>query len=197
VKSALDVHRALLADAVPHEILRLRSPVLTADDLPRALGVPRTSCAAVRCYRTTEDGGSAMVAVLVRAGDVPDPSSLLTALDVSSVRPATAAEVNEATDYAAGLVSPLCLPDDVLLLADAALGGSDVLYVPTGETGVALGIGVRDLLVASGAKVTTLTAGRLDVAERSGWQSGPGLATEDAHVLSLRRRPRVAARRTG
>jgi hypothetical protein len=135
--------------------------------------------------------------VLVRSGDVPDPSSLLTAAGAGSLRPATSDEINEATDFAAGLVSPLCLPGDVLLLADAALGASDALYVPTGETGVALGIHLRDLLVTSGALVTTLTARPLDAAERSGWQGAPGLESGDARVLSLRRRRPVGARRTG
>jgi prolyl-tRNA editing enzyme YbaK/EbsC (Cys-tRNA(Pro) deacylase) len=194
VKSALDVHRVLLADGVPHEIVRLRTAVLTANDLPRALGVDPAACVAVRCYKTGDD---TLVAVMVRSGDLPDPSSLLRASDATSIRPASPDEVSEATDFAAGLVSPLCLPADVVLLADAALGAVDVLYVPTGETGVALGIHVRDLLIASGAKVTTLTARPLAAAERSGWQSAPGLESGDAQVLSLQRRRRVGARRTG
>jgi prolyl-tRNA editing enzyme YbaK/EbsC (Cys-tRNA(Pro) deacylase) len=188
VKSALDVHRALLAAGVEHEMVRLRTAVLRADDLPRALGVPAAACVAVRCYRTTgRTGERGLCAVLVRSGDTPDPASLLDALGAVSVRPATGSEVNAATDYAAGLVSPICLPADVPLLADAALGGTEVLYAPTGESGVALGIGTRDLLVASGARVTNLTAQRLVEEDRGGWQQGAAVEATDARVLALSR----------
>jgi 8-oxo-dGTP pyrophosphatase MutT (NUDIX family) len=157
VKSALDVHRALLAADIAHEMVRLRTPALSGDDLPRALGIPRESCAVVRCYRVTRrDGGTEVGAVLLRSGDTPDPASLLDAFQAVSIRPATGAEVNAATDYASALVSPICLPAKVRLLADAALGaapaGTGVLYTPTGESGVALGISTRELLVASGAR---------------------------------------------
>ncbi|MDT7536874.1 MAG: hypothetical protein QOE84_2354 [Actinomycetota bacterium] len=202
MKSALDVHRRLLADGVPHEMVRLRVPALTGDDLPRALSVPRSSCAVVRCYRVTRRDGTLHVgAVLLRSGDTPDPASLLDAFEAVSIRPATGAEVNAATDYASSLVSPVCLPEGVVLLADAALGASplpgDVLYAPTGESGVALGIHTRDLLVASGARVTNLTAAPLGEQERSDWQLGAGLESAEGAVVSLDRARLTGARRTG
>jgi prolyl-tRNA editing enzyme YbaK/EbsC (Cys-tRNA(Pro) deacylase) len=198
VKSALDVHRSLLAGDVPHEMVRLRAPALHGDELPRALAVPRESCAVVRCYRVTRrDGTTHIGAVLLRSGDTPDPASLLDAFQAVSIRPATGAEVNAATDYASSLVSPICLPPDVPLLADAALGSGDVLYAPTGESGVALGIHTRDLLLACGARVTNLTSGRLAESEQSDWQLGAGLATEGAAVLELERNRLAGARRTG
>ena len=198
MRSALDVHRSLLAADVPHEMVRLRTPALNGDELPRALGVPRRSCVVVRCYRVTRrDGTTHIGAVLLRSGDTPDPASLLDAFQAVSIRPATGAEVNAATDYASSLVCPVCLPDAVQLLADAALGASDVLYAPTGESGVALGIQTRDLLVASGARVTNLTAGRLAEQERSDWQRGAGLETAGAAVLPLERNRLAGARRTG
>jgi len=174
VKSALDVHRELLARGVAHEIVRLRTPALSADDLPEALDVPRGSCVAVRCYCVTRrNGRSVMVAVLVRAGDTPHPTSLLLALDATGLRPANAGEINEGTDYAAGLVSPLCLPSGMPLLADAALGadgdGSDAVYAAVGESGVALAIHLHDLLVAADAQVTSLTAQPLSELDRLGW----------------------------
>jgi Cys-tRNA(Pro)/Cys-tRNA(Cys) deacylase len=198
VKSALDVHRQLLAADVPHEMLRLRTAVLSADDLPDALGLEVGTCVAVRCYRTIgRDGSSRLCAVMVRAGDTPDPAAVLEALDAVSVRPATGAEINAATDYASNLVSPLCLPDDVLLLADSALGSSDVLYAATGESGVAVGVRTRDLLVTANARVTTLTARPLGAEERSGWQHGAGMESGGARVLSLAATRRDPARRTG
>src|SRR3954452_15569776 len=125
VKSALDVHRELLAAGVPHEMVRVRGGVLSADDLPAGLGADPQVCVAVRCYIATYDHAAAdrrqFVAVLLRSGDTPDPASLLEALQASAVRPATDAETNATTDYAAPLVCPVGLGPDVLLLADAAL----------------------------------------------------------------------------
>jgi hypothetical protein len=160
--------------------------------------VPRESCAVVRCYRVTgRDGTTRIGAVLLRSGDTPDPASLLDAFSAVSIRPATGAEVNAATDYASSLVSPVCLPVDVQLLADAALGSCEVLYAPTGESGVALGIRTGDLLVASGARVTNLTSGRLADQDRSDWRLSGGLESDDAAVVPLERSPLAGARRTG
>ncbi len=157
MRSALDVHRELLERDVPHEVVRLRTRVLSADDLPRALGLD-TGALSVRCYRTTaEDGTEGFAAVLVPAGAVPDPVALLDALGAAAARPATATEVNAVTDFAATLVCPVGLPPEVVLLADAAVGTSDVVYTAAGEGGVALGIRTRDLLVAVGARVAALT----------------------------------------
>lgn len=156
MRNALDVHRELLARDVPHEVVRLRSRVLTADDLPRALSLDR-GCVSVRCYVVERDRGRSFAAVLVPAGRVPSPSALLAALDARSVSPARPEQVNAATDCAAGLVSPVGLPPEVELLADAAVGESDVCYAAVGEGGVALGIRTRDLLVVTGARVATVT----------------------------------------
>jgi prolyl-tRNA editing enzyme YbaK/EbsC (Cys-tRNA(Pro) deacylase) len=196
VKSALDVHRELLAAGVAHEMVRLRGSVLSADDLPRGLDADPDSCVALRCYLATDaDGPDRFVAVMVRAGDTVDPASLLDALQATAVRPATAAEINATTEYAAPFVSPIGLDERVLLLADAALGGTDVLYVPTGESGVALGIRVRDLLVAARAHVTTLTARPLVTAERSAWDLGAGVGLPGAQVIELAPARRQAAHR--
>lgn len=156
MKSALDVHRELLSRDVPHEIVRLTRRVTSADELPRVLGLA-AGCVTVRCYDVQRRRGSAFAAVLVPAGRVPDPATLLDALDASSVRPADPDRVNAMTDYAANLVGPVCLPAPVELLADTALGRSDVCYCAVGEGGVALGIRTRDLLVTTGARVASLT----------------------------------------
>jgi Cys-tRNA(Pro)/Cys-tRNA(Cys) deacylase len=149
VKGALDIHRALLARDVPHEILRLPRVVLSADEVPDVLGLPRTHCVAVRMYEADD----ALVAVVVRAGDVPHPMTVLGATGARTLRPAPADRVNRDTDYAASLVSPLLLPSDVQVLADSCLSEIDVVYAPTGEGGTVLGIPLASLLVASAARV--------------------------------------------
>lgn len=152
MKGALDIHRELLARDVPHEIVRLPRGVLQADEIPDALGLSPQQCVAVRMYLA--DGE--LVAVGVPAGHTPHPGALLAALGVRSLRPAPAAEVNQRTDYAAGLVSPVLLPDDVPFYVEAALAQADVLYTATGDTGTALGIRTGDLLVVSSAEVAEL-----------------------------------------
>jgi prolyl-tRNA editing enzyme YbaK/EbsC (Cys-tRNA(Pro) deacylase) len=152
MKSALDLHRELLGKDVPHEIIRLPRVVLHADEIPDVLGVPQDQCVTVRVYVS----GRRMVAVAVPAGRHPLPTALADCIPGgSALRPATPQEVNEATDYAAGLVAPLLLP--VPLYADARLGSHAVLYTATGDTGTALGIATADLLVSSGARVAALT----------------------------------------
>jgi Cys-tRNA(Pro)/Cys-tRNA(Cys) deacylase len=156
VRGALDVHQELLARAVPHEVVRLRSRVLTADDLPRVMGLEQ-GCVTVRCYLVERDSGSSFAAVLVPAGTVPVPSRLLEALDACSVRPARPDQVNAVTDYAAGLVCPVGLSSQVELVVDREIEQTGTCYCALGEGGVALGIRTRDLLEATGARVAPLT----------------------------------------
>ena len=70
MKSALDVHQALLARDVQHEVVRLRSRVVTSDDLPRVLAVEH-GCVTVRCYIVERQGVRSFAAVLVPSGLVP------------------------------------------------------------------------------------------------------------------------------
>lgn len=153
---ALDVHRALLAKDVSHEIVRLTRPVVDADHLPAALGLPADVCVAVRVYALSR-AATPYVAAAVPAGSTADPTLLLHATGAGAVRLAGAAEVNAVTDSASGLVPPVALPADVPLLVDARLGVPPVLYTATGEGWTALGISARDLLLHTGARVATLT----------------------------------------
>lgn len=152
MKDALAIHRDLLAKGVPHEIVRLRRIILTADELPDALGLSSNQCVAVRMY----EADHRLVAVCVPAGTTPAPSALLQATGARRIGAAPVDRVNAETEFAGGLVAPLLLPDAVTVLADASVAGRDVLYTPTGESGTALGIHARDLLDASGARVTSL-----------------------------------------
>ena len=153
MKGALDIHRELLGRDVPHEIVRLPRVVLDADQIPDALGIDPDQAVKVRLYVT----GRGMIAIAAPSGRVPQREALLRAAGSASLRRATAHEVNEATDYAAGLVAPLLLPDEVPLFVDARVGRHDVVYTATGDTGTALGIATADLLVTSGARVADLT----------------------------------------
>lgn len=152
MKDALDVHRSLLAREIPHEIVRLPRAIGSADEIPEVLGLASQRCVVVRMYVADDRP----VAVIVRAGTTPHPGAVLTAARSRSLRTARPEMVNELTDFAAPLVSPFLLPDEVLSLADACIGHTDVVYAPTGDSGTAVGIASRWLLLASGAAVSEL-----------------------------------------
>jgi prolyl-tRNA editing enzyme YbaK/EbsC (Cys-tRNA(Pro) deacylase) len=152
VKDALAIHRELLSRGVPHEVVRLRRIVLTADELPEALGLAAGQCVAVRMYEA--DG--ALAALCVPAGATPAPSAVLKATGARRIGVAPVDRVNAATQFAGGLVAPLLLPDDVRVILDASLASREVLYTPTGESGTALGIHTRDLISVTGATITNL-----------------------------------------
>jgi len=176
MKDALDVHRSLLAREIPHEIVRLPRPVSSADEIPEVLGLAPQRCVAVRMYLADDRP----VAVIVRAGTIPHPGAVLAAARSRSLRTAPAEVVNELTDFAVALVSPFLLPDSVLVLADACIGHSEVVYAPTGDGGTAVGIPSRWLLSGSHAAVTELC-----LPDASGTATGD-LDEEFAHVLQPR-----------
>ena len=146
---AMDIHRELLAREIPHEIVRLPRVVLNAMELPEALRVPASQCVATRIYYLDE----VPTAVAVPALSTPEPGAILAALDALTLRPATVEQTNALTGYAAGLVSAALLPKDIPLFIDARLDMTGVVYLPTGETGTAIGI--------SGATFFRLTGARL------------------------------------
>src|SRR5438270_8098417 len=124
MKDALAIHRDLLARGVPHEIVRLRRIILTADELPEALGLPAGQCIAVRVYEADDE----LVAVCVPAGATPAPSALLHATGARRIGIAPVDRINAETDFAGGLVAPLLLTEHVTVYADAYLSRRDELY---------------------------------------------------------------------
>src|SRR3954454_1007504 len=178
MKDALDVHRSLLAREVPHEVVRLPRVVLSADEIPDALGLPAERCVAVRMYRADDR----VVAVIVRVGELPHPGAVLAALGARTLRMIQPDEVNALTDFAAPLVSPVLLPESVTVLADACVGHIDVVYTPTGDSGTVLGISSRWLLTASRASVTELFSPGAPTVDLAGGMNG------DARQLAQRLR---------
>lgn len=168
MKDALAIHRMLLERETLHEIVRLPRLIANADELPEALGLPRTRCLATRVLLVTPSGllpgghGARFLAAVVRPAGAPVPAEALRgALGVRSVRAAPADVINAATDYAAELVAPLLLPDGMPSFLDQRVVDSldidDVVYTATGEPSTALGIRILDLLAICGAKPIDLT----------------------------------------
>lgn len=176
MKDALAIHRALLEWEILHEIVRLPVAMTTADELPKALGLPAERCLVTRVYACeggragesvhayeggragdgvlgrdgvhVSDGGRRgrrfLAGVIVPAGRRLPAEAVRRAVGARTVRPAHPDLVNAVTEYAAGLVCPLLLPDSMPLLIDPLLAGGldtdDVVYTATGEASTALGI---------------------------------------------------------
>lgn len=154
---ALTLHRLLLGCGVQHEIVHLHNSISSADQLPTVLELPSRRCLAVRMYDAGGPGGCpALVAAVVWAGRVPDTGELQRVTGHERLRRAAGYLVNEVTGYAAGLVAPLALPEDVDVYADEnVVSGIDrgaVVYTATGEPRTALGIRLLDLFTLCPAK---------------------------------------------
>jgi prolyl-tRNA editing enzyme YbaK/EbsC (Cys-tRNA(Pro) deacylase) len=151
MRGPVDITRELIDAGVAHEIVHLRRRIDDAAELPEVLGLPGTSCVAVRLYDVAREPGGARVApglaaALVPADTVPATTALARALRAGAVRPTPAARVSAVTDHHPSLVPPVGLPPDVALVADAALRDQEVVYAATGDGGTALKVRAGDLL---------------------------------------------------
>jgi len=151
VKAALDVHRLLIERGVRHEILRLPRPVASSDELPAVLGVDPASCTTTVLYAGAD---ATFAAAVVPAGARPSLGPLQRTLGSGTLRLARAEEVNAVTDFAAPLLPPVGLPEQVRVVLHFGLSG--VLYTATGESGTALGLDVVDLVAITLADVADL-----------------------------------------
>lgn len=160
MKDALAVHRRLLEREIGHEIVRLRTTALTADDLPGALGVSRDRCVATQLFLT--DPGGRATAVLTRPGDHAPMAALRAATGARHLRLAGPYRINALTDFAAGLICPILLPPTIGVFIDrrilARVPGTDIVYTPTGEKRTGLAIAMEDLVASCGAVPISLVA---------------------------------------
>jgi Cys-tRNA(Pro)/Cys-tRNA(Cys) deacylase len=161
MKDALAIHRWLLAHQIHHEIVRLPRALTCADELPEVLSADPATCVGVSVFEVSTRIGREPVAVVASVGVQLRPGVIGAALGVRKVRPASAFTVNSATDYAAGLVCPLLLPENLTVLTDSRLGGTTgLVHTPTGERHTALLIRARDLYGLVSGKVADLSPSR-------------------------------------
>lgn len=159
MKDALSIHRLLLERQTVHEIVRLPRGISSADELPEVLGVPPVRCLCTRLYARPAE--CLLAAVIVPAGTWPADEIVAGVLNVAMVAPARDDLVNEVTGYAADLVAPLMLPEDVTMLVDQDVADTDeVVYTATGEACTALGIRRMDLFSLCAATPVPLACSR-------------------------------------
>jgi prolyl-tRNA editing enzyme YbaK/EbsC (Cys-tRNA(Pro) deacylase) len=137
---------------VAYEIVRLRRRIDDAAELPEVLGLPSEACLAVRLY----DTGEGLVAALLPADRVAATSAVAEAAKADHARPLRPDRVSAVTEFHATLVPPVCLPEDVTVVADSAFGAQDVVYAPTGDGSTALKVRVSDLLALTGGRLAGL-----------------------------------------
>jgi prolyl-tRNA editing enzyme YbaK/EbsC (Cys-tRNA(Pro) deacylase) len=166
MKDALAIHRWLLAHQIHHEILRLPRSLSDAEDLPDVLDVSPESCVCVTVFEASYPFGSEPVAVIGSVASHTRSAVVGAIIGARRMRPASAFMINSATDYAAGLVCPLLLPEELTVLIDQglidSLKGDDSVYTPTGERCTALLLRANDLFaLASGKAMELQVRGRL------------------------------------
>lgn len=149
----LDVHRYLLARDVPHDIVHMPRGAPRGCRLDEALGLPPERCVAVTLFEAPAQPPNTMVAVLTASGTAGDPELVRELLATPTIGLAPEERINAVTGYAAGHVGPLLMPDEVVVLVDAALAraADTVVYTPTGDGGTVLAIRTADLLQLCGA----------------------------------------------
>lgn len=161
MKDALAIHRWLLAHQVHHEIVRLPRAMTCVDELPELLSASPASCVQVTVFEVTTRIGREPVAVVTSVASPPRPGVIGGTLGARRVRSASAFTVNSVTDYAAGLICPLLLPDGLPVLVDERLAGTgQVVHTPTGERHTALRIRADHLLTLVSGKTIDLVHSR-------------------------------------
>ncbi|GAA4061774.1 aminoacyl-tRNA deacylase [Actinomadura miaoliensis] len=186
MKDALTIHRALLERETPHQIVRLPVAITHADELPRALGLPARRCLVTRVYACNDVHRERrfLTGVVVAAGTLPPTEVVRHAVGARLIRPARPDLVNAVTEYAAGLVCPLLLPEAMPLLIDQSVVDAnpldEVVYTATGEPSTALAIRSLDLYTVSGAKPVALPSAQTGAASTSAYPSASPPASAPA-----------------
>jgi len=160
MKDALAIHRWLLTHQVHHEIVRLPRAMTCVEELPETIYAAPERCVSVTVFEVAPRVGREFVVAIVSAlAHPPWPGAVGGLLRVRRVRPAPAHVVNTATDYAAGLVAPLLLPDGLpVLIDDRVRADTERVYTATGDRHTALTLRALDLLAILSGKTVDLRA---------------------------------------
>jgi prolyl-tRNA editing enzyme YbaK/EbsC (Cys-tRNA(Pro) deacylase) len=149
VRSFSDVHDALNARGVEHDIIHLPSSSRTARLAAEALGVPVASV--VKSLVFIADARP--VLVLVDGEATVDAEVLARELGAGQVTLARSREARDLTGYKPGAVPPVGLATDLEVVADPAVFAPEVVYCGGGATTAMLSIRADDLKALLEARV--------------------------------------------
>jgi Cys-tRNA(Pro) deacylase len=141
VRSFTDVHEALDAAGVAHEIVHLPSSSRTARLAADALGVPVREV--VKSLLFMVDGRP--VLILVPGDATVDVDVLAHELGAQRAALARGREVLDLTGYGPGAVPPVALATDLPVVADPTVVEPDVVFCGGGTTSTMLRIASADL----------------------------------------------------
>ena len=141
MRSFADVHDALRAEGVDHEIIQLPSSSRSAELAAEALGVPVSWV--VKSLVFMADGQP--VLALVDGDATVDTEALARVLGARVAVLARGREVRELTGYKPGAVPPVGLETDLPVLADPAVFAPEVVYCGGGTTTAILRVRASDL----------------------------------------------------
>ena len=141
MRSFADVHDALRARGVEHEIIQLPSSTRSAELAAEALGVPVSWVVKSLVFMADEQP----VLALVDGEATVDTEALSRELGAREVTLAPAREVQDITGYEPGAVPPIGLETDLPVLADPAVFAPEVVYCGGGTTSAMVRIRAADL----------------------------------------------------
>ena len=152
MRSFADVHDALSARGVEHEIIQLSSSSRSAELAAEALGVPVSWVVKSLVFMADEQP----VLALVDGEATVDTEALSRELGVAEVTLARGGEVRDITGYKPGAVPPVGLETDLPVLADPAVFVPEVVYCGGGTTSAMLRIRAADLERLLAARVVPI-----------------------------------------
>jgi len=152
VRSFADVHDALSARGIGHEIIQLSSSSRTAESAAEALGVPVASV--IKSLVFMADGRP--VLALVDGEATVDTEALSRELGARDLSLARGRDVRDLTGYKPGAVPPVGLETEIPVLADPAVFVPEVVYCGGGTTTTMLRIRAADLEGLLAARVVPI-----------------------------------------
>jgi prolyl-tRNA editing enzyme YbaK/EbsC (Cys-tRNA(Pro) deacylase) len=147
------VTRLLDTHAVPYILLPHTQPVFTVQEAAAQRGVRAEEM--VKCILLRESGRTRYVMACLLGPDRLDHRAVRAYLegDWKRLTFATAEEITAVTGYPQGAVTPLCLPDEVPLLFDVAIGRCRRVNISTGDLLFGLEMAAEDLIRLTGARL--------------------------------------------
>lgn len=152
---------AVLADhGLESRLKALDDTARSAEDAAAALNVPVEAIVKTLIFEYVPEEGPLAGAVMPIAALISGDRKCLTAAIPSilglggKVSRPDAAKVKDLTGYSIGGVSPVGLKEDVVVLIDAALSRSEILWAAAGHTHLVFGCSFAELERLTGGRVT-------------------------------------------